>query len=179
MKKVLFVVALLCMVSLASAQVGLKGIGAHLGYVDPEDPISGTIGFGAQADLGTLMPQLALFAYVDYWGKSYDELGGSVDFSDFDIAAIVKYYFPGKDFKPYAGGGLGLNFASSSAHVDAIYGIGGGDYSTSNTDLSVHLLGGVQKELSPNLDGFAEIKYSLCKVDYLSIFAGVTYKLKK
>jgi hypothetical protein len=177
MKKVLFVIALLCMVSLASAQVGLKGVGAHLGYVDPED-IDGTIGFGAQADLGTLMPQLALFAYVDYWGKSYDVYYGSVDFSDIDIAAIVKYYFPGKDFKPYAGGGLGLNIASASYNSDL------GDFDdsgadNSSTDISIHLLGGVQKNLSPNLDGFAEIKYSMADADYLSFVVGVTYKLNK
>jgi opacity protein-like surface antigen len=178
MKKVLFVIALLCMVSLSSAQVGFKGIGAHLGYVDPEDPISGTIGFGAQADLGTLMPQLGLFAYVDYWGKSYDYYYGSVDFSDIDIAAIVKYYFPGKDFKPYAGGGLGLNFASASYNSDLGH-VDESGLDNSSTNISIHLLGGVQKKLSPTLDGFAEIKYSMADADYLSIFVGVTYKLNK
>jgi hypothetical protein len=172
MKKVLFIAALFCMVSLASAQIGFNGVGAHIGYVSPED-VDGTIGFGAQADLGTLMPQLGLFAYVDYWGKSYTVYGADASYSVIDIAAIVKYYFSEAKMKPFAGGGLGLDMASAKVKTEYL-----GEVSDSKTSLAVHLLGGVATQLSPNLDGFAELKYTLADGNYLTIQAGATYKLK-
>lgn len=176
MKKLFILIALMSMAGFASAQVGFNGVGGHLGYVSPED-IDGTIGFGAHADLGTLMPELGLFAYVDYWGKSEDHQGFKASFSVIDIAAIVKYHFSEGDLKPYAGGGLGLNIATAKVEWDDEF-WGDGSESESETDISIHLLGGVAKQLSPNLDGFAEVKYSLSDIDWLSIQVGVTYKLK-
>ncbi len=172
MKKLFILIAILSLTSLVSAQVGLNGVGIRLGYVDPED-MEGTLGVGTHMDLGTLMPNLGLFAYLDYWGKSEEGYGFESSLSVIDIAAIVKYQFSTADIKPYVGGGLGLNIATAEVEVE-----GWGSNSESETDISIHLLGGVAKKFSPEIDGFAEIKYSMSDGDWLTIQVGVTYSLK-
>ncbi len=188
MKKSLIVVTALILFSgaaFAQAEIGFNGMGAKVGFVMPEDPIESTIGFGLVSDLGTIMPNLALHAYVDYWGKSYDESEHyESKFSVVSIAAIAKYLISsGGSLTPYVGGGLGLEFASVSGEYtgpsvpgyteDFDY-----DETETETDLGIHLVGGAMMELSPAMKGFAEVKYTIGDVDYLGIFAGVIYSLK-
>ena len=74
MKKltVLLAFTLLTTISYAQSDIDLKGVGARIGFIMPEDPIDETIGFGLNAHLGTLMPNLTLHGYLDYWSKGYD-----------------------------------------------------------------------------------------------------------
>ncbi|HNR68074.1 MAG TPA: outer membrane beta-barrel protein [bacterium] len=186
MKKSLIVVTALILFSgaaFAQAEIGFNGMGAKVGFVMPEDPIESTIGFGLVADLGTIMPNLALHAYVDYWGKSYDESEHyESKFSVVSIAAIAKYLISsGGSLTPYVGGGLGLEFASVSGEYTGPSVPGyteDFDYDETETDLGIHLVGGAMMELSPAMKGFAEVKYTIGDVDYLGIFAGVIYSLK-
>jgi opacity protein-like surface antigen len=187
MKK-LVIIAMIFMVStvFAQSEIGFKGVGGHIGFVMPEDPIDNTIGFGLDADLGTLMPNLHLGLYVDYWQKSYEESVGSfvsgssweVTFSMLNIGANVKYAFPTQgNIQPYAGGALGLGIASASVESKSEY----GDYSSDNSesDISIGLLGGASMPVSPMMDGFIEARYMIVgDGDYLGIFAGILYKLK-
>ncbi len=180
--KLLFVavIVLLCgNLAFAQSDIGLKGVGAKIGFVAPEDPIESTIGFGAVADLGTITPAIHLGAFVDFWKKSYDtgSLGGTFEasFTEIAIGALGKYYFPMSNsaFKPYAGAGLGLTIGK--AKVDSPYG-GGSD---SSTDFGFRILGGADYALSPTLTGFAEAVYQIDGADYFGIFAGVVYSLGK
>jgi opacity protein-like surface antigen len=172
--------------SYSQSNLGFNGVGARVGFVMPEDPIDNTLGLGLNADLGTIIPNLALNAYIDYWSKTYAESNTyEASFSVLGFAAVAKYFFPSSgNIKPYAGGGLGLNISS----VESKYtgpSIGGGLFDTSDfesssseTDLAIQFLGGVSMPLSPNMDGFAEAKYSLDGADYLGIYVGINYKLK-
>jgi opacity protein-like surface antigen len=187
MKKValvLMVVALLMATSLmAKTELGLKGVGARVGYVMPEDPIDATIGFGGHADLGTLMPNLTLHGYLDYWSKSYAQSTYyDASFSVFAITAIVKYHFDmSGNIKPYAGGGLGLNIGKAKVdYTGPDYGglYDGASSSSSDSELGLNLVGGAAMELSPTMDGFLEARYNTGGVDYFGIYAGITYKLK-
>ncbi len=185
MKKVLVLaLALLVFTTLAVAKsdIGLKGVGGQLGFIMPEDPIDNTIGFGGHAYLGTIIPNLDLYVYADYWGKKYAEASDwEAKFSVFGIAGVVKYRFNvSGDIKPYAGGGLALNIGSASAEYTGPYKqYYTTDTSSSDTELGLYLVGGAAKTFSPTLDGFAEIRYNTGGVDYLGIYAGVTYKLGK
>lgn len=166
----------------AQSGIGLYGIGARLGYIMPEDPIESTLGFGAHVDLGTIMPNLTLHGYVDYWSKSYDELDYvESSFSLLGITAVAKYHFNvAGNIKPYAGGGLGLNIGSAEAKYTGPYSdlVGNSESSSSDSELGLNLVGGAAMELSPTLDGFAEARYNTGGVDYLGLYIGVTYKLK-
>ena len=190
MKKAQFnllsILILLLWVSLNFAQVdiGFKGVGGHLGFVMPEDPIDNTIGFGIQADLGTITPDIHLAAFIDYWSKSYDAAGGwgsstaEWSFSEIVIGPLAKYYFKmNSQFEPYAGGGLGLAIGKSKWESDdPIY--GKQEQSSSDTEICFYFVGGADYKLSPKMVGYAELKYHMDGADYLGIFVGITYQLK-
>lgn len=157
-----------------AADLGFKGVGARVGYVMPEDPIDNTFGLGLQVKLGTIIPELAFEAFVDYWSKSYDTGYGDSDASitDIGVGALVKYYFITEgSVKPYAGAGPALQFGSSK--VDTPY----GEASDTDTDFALHLLGGVELPLSDQIDGLAEVKYVASDLNYFGVFAGIVYNL--
>ncbi len=159
----------------AQTDIGFKGIGARLGYVMPEDPIDNTIGFGVQADLGTIIPEIHVGALIEYWKKSYDVGSASWSWSEFVIAPTAKYYFPVQsEFKPYGGGGIGLSIGKWSEKYDYAY-LGQQEYSASDTKLGIFFMGGAEYEFNPNVTGFAELKYHMDGADYFGIFVGATY----
>jgi hypothetical protein len=178
-------VALLVLVALtvvsaeAATDLGFKSFGVKVGYLKPEDPIDGTIGFGAQANFGTIMPNFALDGFVEYWSKKYDlGFGYDASFSEFVVGAMLKYYFQVKsDIKPYAGAGLAMHFGS--AKTDVNYGFGTTTVSATNTDIGVPIVGGAELLLSPKFKGFGEIKYAITDLSYFGIFVGVNYLFGK
>jgi hypothetical protein len=179
--------AVLLMFSLSMAQtdIGLKGVGGKLGYIMPDGDIENTLGFGLIADLGQYNDNISLSAYVDYWGKNYD-VGQYYEWSwsMLSIAAIAKYGFETSgQFKPYAGGGLGLDIGSWDAEykgpTNDFYGLGDFSSSGSDSDLAIHLVGGATMELSPGLEGMAEVKYTIGGADYFGIYVGVIYSLNR
>ena len=177
-------ILVLCLVAgstvFAGSNIGLNGVGAKIGLVGPEGGIGSTIGFGGVVDLGWLTPQIGLEAEVLLWSKSYDS-GWYYDtyevkYSQFAINVLGKYYFEqkkGSKLHPYAGGGLGMGFWKVSWPEAAHW---GGDLSGSDVVISV--LGGAKMELSPKMDGFAEVRYSLGGYDFWGAFVGFIYSLK-
>ena len=181
---VVTLIVLLTGISFAQSDIGLKAVGGRIGFIMPEDPIDDTIGFGLNTDLGTLMPNLTLHGYLDYWSKSYEsDLGFGTNwessFSILGIIALVKYHFEMEgNIKPYAGGGLGLMIGTGkSEYTNPITGAKEED-SSSDSELGIQLVGGAAMPLSPELDGFAELKYNIDGADYFGIYVGVSYKLK-
>ena len=166
------------------ADIGFKGAGGKIGFISPEGGIGSTIGFGGVVDLGTITPDIHLGAYVEYWGKSDEELNFKSKWSQITFGAIAKYYFPmeGSKFKPYAGGGLGLvinKFSGEIPEVDTGFGGFGGEFSESSSDIGIRLAGGADFELSPGLTGFAEVVYNISDMDYFGVFVGVVKSLGK
>jgi opacity protein-like surface antigen len=162
--------------------IGFKGAGVRLGFVMPEDPIDNTLGLGLNVHLGTIIPALELFGYVDYWSKSYESSVGigttaDVSFSVLGIGGIVKYMFELEgNITPFVGGGLGLNIGTSSYEVTTAGQTK--DSSDSETDLGIHLLIGAKMPLTPQMDGFGEVKYTIDGVDNLGFWVGINYKLE-
>ncbi len=172
--------------AMAQTELGLNGVGGRLGYIMPEGDIENTLGFGLNADIGTFNETIKLFAYFDYWGKGYDAGYYKWNWSVINIAAIAKYPFETQgNIKPYAGGGLGLAFNHWSsdytgpAFDSPYYSSPDLKDSATDTDLAIHLLGGADMALTPQMDGFAEVKYTIAgNADYFGIFVGINYKLK-
>lgn len=168
---------------LGQVAFGLRGVGGRLGYVMPEDPIENTIGFGAQADLGTITKDLYLAALLEIWSRSYKAEAppyGKAEWrwTEIVMGASAKYFFKVEsEFKPYLGGGLNFTISRSKWEISLL----GYKYedSESETDIGLHVLGGAKYPLSPELTGFAELIYHLNGADYLGIFVGVTYSLIK
>ncbi len=189
MKKPLILVAALLFsltsLSFAQSDIRLKGVGGRLGFVMPtEGQIDNTLGFGLQANLGSITPKILLDAYVDYWAKGYEASYYKWTWSSFGIAAVAKYKIEMEgNIHPYAGGGLGLNISKGSSKYTGPQSSLYGQYiyaeaSSSTSDVAILLVGGASMTLSPKMDGFAEVKYNLGGIDNFGIFVGANYKLK-
>jgi len=161
--------------SFGQAVLGFKGIGGKLGLVDPEN-LSATIGFGAFADLGTLVPQLKLEGNLDLWSKSKEAGGAESSVRDLTFGGTVKYIFPTANPKlsPYAGGGLGLHLVRVKVKIPFL-----GESSETDTKIGLRFVGGVFVNLAPQIDGMGEFRYWLVEdANALAILAGIVYKLK-
>jgi opacity protein-like surface antigen len=150
--------------------LGIRGVGASVGFVDPEGG-SSTVSLGLHLDAGTLAPNLHLKPYFQYWSVGASSGGYNIDNSDVAFAADLNYDFPiqGSRVTPYLGGGLGLHFLSSDASVP-------GGTSTNNTKLGIDLQGGIRSIVMPNFSLFAETKYTfISDAGEFNILGGFTY----
>lgn len=165
--------------ALAETDLGFKGIGGRLGYVDPESEYNGTFTLGAVADFGTFVPKLHWDAALTFWKSSLDWgwYGSTYDVTLTDIALRtgVKYHFIEGPWEPYAGGGLGLHFFSSdvSAPSGAVW--TGAD----DTEFQFYIVGGVQHPLTKSLIGSAELQLDIGDLDQTNIQINVMYLLGK
>jgi opacity protein-like surface antigen len=173
--------ALLTVSASAKSDLGFKSLGVRVGFIMPEDPIESTVGFGAQANFGTIATNIALDGFVEYWSKKYDlGFGYDATFSEFVLGAMLKYYFPMESsIKPYAGAGLAMHFGTAKTEYANPFGGGTVSASASNSDIGIPLVGGVDLSLSPQLNGFAELKYAVTDLSYFGIFVGVNYLFGK
>ena len=172
---ILAVVTLLAGSSFAAGttDIGLKGIGARLGYVDLED-WDGTFNFGAVANLGTFTKYLAWDASFEYWTSSESAYGFDVAISDLALRSGVLYEFIHDSFRPHAGGGLGLHMVS--AEVATIY----GKASEDDSKFGIYLQGGVETDLSARWKGAADIRFDFVdNADQTHIMFTAIYLLGK
>jgi len=149
---------------------------------DAGSSIGSTIGFGAVADLGKITPDINLEGEFFYWSKGYTSGYYDWSYSQIYLTAIAKYFFAqkkGAKWLPYAGGGLGLVFGKVKSDWKGadIYGIHGASTSASNTDLGIHLLGGVKTKLSPTVDGFAQAEYVIDGADFFGLMVGAIVRI--
>ena len=157
MKKMLVVVALICVVSTVSfAQLGLYSIGAAVGFVSVSNEVGSGLSFGAGADLGEITTGLHLRPEIGYWSVSRDDFGVDVTSSDFIINANVIYAFMnGTERTPFfAGGGIGLNSVSSEVVVP-----GSGTFSASESKIGINLIGGVLFPMAEKIMIGGEARY--------------------
>ena len=183
-KSVLFVLPLLCLMIFPSIShsLGFEGIGGKLALVLPGDPMDNTIGLGAIASLGTIVPQINALkaeASAEYWGNTYDFIGAETKVSYITFNGTAKYYFSSTGMSPFVGGGLALILARSSVSwkTQPIYG-NITDSSNSDTDIGFHLVGGVDIPLGPGMKFVVEGKLAMDEPDAIHIAGGIVVKLK-
>ncbi len=162
--------------------LGFNGIGGHIGYVMPEDPIDNTLDFGVQADLGNYNNQIFFTAFVDYWSKSYNTGNYEWSYSVTTLGLLGKYYFKETSgFKPYVGAGPDFIISSwESKYKGPDYGyIFDLNLSDSDSKIGIDIAAGADKKLSDNMKLYAEAKYHIGGIDQFVINVGVTYLLGK
>jgi opacity protein-like surface antigen len=175
MRKLFCLVALLAIAllqssepALAASDIGLKGIGPRLGYVDPEHGLDGTIEFGADFKLGTWVKQLHWDASATYWssGWEYPGPGGSRydwSLSDFAIRTGVNYHFMEGEFQPFAGGGLGVHFLSWE-YDNYPYPV-----DNSDSEFGLYIDGGVEYHFNPKWVGDASVQLDFADPDQTAL----------
>ena len=186
---VLLVSLILCafIFSNASAQSNLvlKGVGAKIGLVDPED-IDAVFQFGLFTDMGNITPSIALESYINFWSKTDDLLGGGeVYVRDLVIGAKGKYLFSTANptIRPYAGAGLGFHILKSGVDIPARY-YGGSllapAISEDDTEIKVGLdMGtGISLDINQKWAIQGEAWYSIVSdISQLAIQVGILYSL--
>lgn len=162
-----------------SEAIGFDGFGAKVAFIIPKGPIDNAVGFGAVATLGSIfskLPALKAEASADYWSKSYDSLGSTVKFTSVSFNGTAKYYFSSEGISPFAGAGLGLVFSKSSFEVSEVPGFT--NASNTNTDLGLHLCGGVDIPIGIGTKITVEGRYTTGGGDTFQIIGAFVVKLK-
>jgi len=146
--------------------IGFQGLGARIGFVDPEGT-SSTVDLGIHVDAGEFVQHVHIIPLVEYW-----KVGVSgVDVSDLSIGSDINVDFPveGGRVIPYAGGGLGLHFVKADDPFTP-------GASFSDTKLGLNIQGGIRNQVMPNLGIFGEVKYNFVSdVNQLKLTGGFTY----
>jgi hypothetical protein len=167
----------------AQSDLGFKGAGLAVGFVNPED-MDATVGFGALLNLGTIVPKVMLDAHVDYWSTSEGQYGIEASLRDIAVGARAKYLIdvPSSRIRPFAGGGLSLHFVNAEVTIPEqdVMGviIPGSSVSDSSTKLGLDLGGGFYAPIGPRMNFMTEMwAVVVSDVNQLSFRVGVLYNL--
>lgn len=159
--------------------LGFEGFGGKIGLVMP-DGGDNTIGFGAVGFLGYILPSLTALkaeTSLEYWGNSSDYPTGSTSLSVVSANGTAKYYFTSSGISPFAGGGIGLVFSRASIkYKEPIFGLK--DYSDTETDIDLNLVGGVDIPVGVGMKFTAEGKIAIGDADWFQITGGILVMLK-
>jgi hypothetical protein len=159
LQRVLLVVAFGSLLSAplhADAVVG--GIGPRVGIsLDPEQVV-----FGGQLIIGEIAPDLTFDPSLEF--------GFGDDLTIIALNFDVHYHFvvTGAGWRPYAGGGVGLNFIEFDN-------IPGRDNSV--TEVGLNLVGGAGVPTSSGNRFFAEAKFGLGDIPTLKMLVGWNFKI--
>jgi len=186
MKITIFLVMLACFAMFTNEvnAIGLEGMGGKIGIVMPEGDADTNIGLGFIADLGVIVPELNALRgefSAEYWGDSYDIGYWEWSWSSISFNGTAKYHFPlGGDISPFAGAGLCIALSRwSSEWKGTIQNQPYGSKASDNDiNFGVHLVGGVDVPLSPNMKLTGEAKFSTAGSDIFQITGGLVFKLK-
>ena len=142
------------------AQKILLGAGARVGAtMDPDQ-----VHFGAHFNLGEIADRVRFQPNV--------EVGIGDDMTLVAINPEVMYLFTTEsEWVPYAGGGVGLNFYNWDDN-----GVAPG-VDDSEFEVGLNLLAGLEKQISPGLDCFIEVKFGVGDSPDAKFTTGLTWGL--
>ncbi len=133
------------------------------------------------------MPNLVVMPRVSFWSTgdefTVSELNRTAtskySLTHLGFGADARYYFPTDNPTGFfAGGGLAIERYISKFEVSSnIQGFRGGDAALSSTTLGLTVVGGAERPLSDNVNGFAEMRYRLGTLGTFSLQAGITFNL--
>lgn len=141
----------------AHAQISF---GAQASFADETD-----FGIGARIYAGLPLTGLELVGAFDYFFPSEEGL------NYFEVNANALYSLPlagMTGFRPYVGGGL--NIARGSLDVDLPEGFG--DISTSDTEMGLNLIGGLEFGFGP-IKPFAELRAQIAGGEQIVLTGGI------
>jgi len=163
------------------SNIGFKGIGPRLGFVDPEGALDGTAELGVAFEFGELARQLHWDGSVSFWstGRNYPYYDNhnvyyryNWKLRDFVLRSGVNYHFLEGEWVPYAGGGLGLHFYSWDYNGAPYYN------NTNDTKLAVYIDGGIEHEFSKSWTGQMQLQFDFANPDQTALLFNLIYRLK-
>ena len=176
------VLSAFCTEASAESNLGFKGIGPRIGYVDPDGPYDGTVEFGVAFEFGEFARQLHWDGSVSFWstGRDYPYWDNSRNnwyrynwkLRDFVLRSGVNYHFLEGEWVPYAGGGLGLHFYSWDYNHAPYYN------NNSDSKLGAYIDGGIEHEFSENWTGQMQLQFDFADPDQTALLLNFIYRLK-
>jgi hypothetical protein len=169
-----------CTVASAKSDIGFKGIGPRIGYVDPEGNLDGSVEFGVAFEFGEFVRQLHWDGSVSFWstGRDYQYYNGNNyrkynwSLRDLVLRSGVNYHFVEGEWVPYAGGGLGLHFYSWDYSGAPYYN------NASDTKLGLYVDGGIEHQFSVNWTGQMQLQFDFAEPDQTALLFNLIYRLK-
>src|SRR5262249_48131486 len=166
--------------AMAQSKLGLRSVGASIGFVSPEN-VDGTFGFGVFADVGRITPVIGLEPVIEYWSKSDNAFGAKASLRDVSVGARGKYYIDTSNPKllTFVGAGLGLHFLHSEGSVTAP-GFPTITVDASDTKLGLDFGGGIATPISPKDEFHAEAWFGFVSdVNQFAVRAGISHAIGK
>jgi opacity protein-like surface antigen len=165
----------------ATSDIGFKGIGPRLGFVDPQGSLDGTVEFGVAMEFGEIVRQLHWDGSVSFWssGRHYNYYDSHRDYFRYDwtvrdiiLRSGVNYHFVEGPWVPYAGGGLGLHFFSWDYNGAPYYN------NNSDTKLGLYIDGGIEHDFSRDWKGQVQLQFDFADPDQTALMFNLIYRLK-
>ncbi len=160
--------AILLIFSLCASAIGPSRIGVHAAYSAGGDIEDEQLGFGGQLEFAlgpNLFIELSASAFGDEWRE--DELEIEADIVTFGLSAILRA--PIADtVQVYGIGGINYNTIDIDVKIDrAALGLPGDARADIDVDdeLGFHLGAGINVEIAPSVEIFAEYRYTFLSVD--------------
>ena len=178
---VLMVVAVCTIATSAHAALGLEGIGARLGSVDPEG-VSATLHYGLIVDLGTVGENFAVESYAGYWSKNQNFFGIESSYSDMMFGAKGRYLFQTSNasVKPFVGFGGGLHVIKAEFTLaPSFFGVPVPSETAEETEMrpGIDVGGGLQIDSGGQFAFLAEVWYAaVSDASQMAFTAGLIYK---
>ena len=171
-----FLLSVCCTEVSAKSDIGFKGIGPRIGFVDPEGSLDGTVEFGVVFEFGEFVRQLYWDGSVSYWstGQDWQYNNNKYDWklSDLVFRSGVNYHFLEGEWVPYAGGGLGLHFYSWDYAGSPNWA------NSSDTEFGFYIDGGVEHEFSEKWKGQLQIQFDFADADQTALLFNLIYRLR-
>ncbi len=163
----------------STSDIGFKGIGPRLGYVNPGSDLDGTAQFGVAFEFGEFVRQLHWDGSVNFWstGRNYPYYHAnrydyySWKLSDFSLRSGVDYHFMEGPWVPYAGGGLGLHFYSWDYAGAPYYN------NTNDTKLGLYIDGGLEHQFSDAWTGQMQLQFDFADPDQNALMFNLIYRI--
>jgi len=161
----------------AESDLGFKGIGPRIGYVDPDGPFDGTVEFGVAFEFGELVRRLHWDGSVSFWSTGRDYLFGNDRYDwklrDVILRSGVDYHFVEGPWVPYAGGGLGLHFYSWDYNNAPNWA------NNDDTEFGLYIDGGIEHQFSENWTGQLQLQFDFADpVDQTALLFDLIYRLR-
>ncbi len=167
---IFFSMAIFLAFAVSASAIGPSRIGVHVAYSAGGDVEDEQHGFGGQLEFAlgpNLFIELAASGFSDEWAEEGLEL--EADIVTFGLSAILRA--PIADtVQVYGLGGINYNSIDVDVNFDrAALGLPAGVDARADVDiddeLGFHLGAGINVELSPNVEIFAEYRYTFLSVD--------------
>ncbi len=164
------------------SNLGLKGMGPRIGFVDPEGVLDGTVEIGMVFDFGEFTPQLKWDGSVSFWSSDrtyryYDTPHNDWRYYDWKLRDLilrsgVNYYFMADEWVPFVGGGIGMHFYSWDYN----------DYpnhpSPSETRIGIYIDGGIEHDFGESWTSQVQLQFDSADIDQTALMFNFIHRFE-